>query len=184
MSKSWRTALAVGALIAVFAATSAGAAKFITGGDIKNGSIGLKDLSRAAKRGLKGHTGPAGATGAVGPQGPAGAQGPAGPSAISTSVRTGFFDALPEGFADGEVRCPAGMTAIGGSVSTGGLVPVYDAPSIDGGGWVGSAYNPDPSETFSILVVAICAPGSAQVQTNSVHAQAKLKAAALAEHAN
>ena len=66
MSKSWRTALVVGAIVAVFAATSAGAAKFITGGDIKNGSIGLRDLSRAAKSALKGQTGPAGAAGAAG----------------------------------------------------------------------------------------------------------------------
>jgi hypothetical protein len=59
----------------------------LTGADVKNGSIGAKDLSKAAKlelrgaagtaaSGAAGSTGAAGATGSVGPVGP---QGPAGP---------------------------------------------------------------------------------------------------------
>jgi hypothetical protein len=152
MSKSWRTALAVGMIVAVFAATSAGAAKFITGGDIKNGSIGLKDLSRAAKRGLKGQSGP------IGPAGPAGPQGPAGPAAISTTVRTLDITAGGSGLARGEVRCPAGMVATGGAVSSFVMVILTDLPSSDGGGWVGETGG---SAGDRARIAVICTPGTA-----------------------
>jgi hypothetical protein len=185
MRRSWRTALIVGAIVAVFAATSAGAAKFITGGDIQNGTIGLKDLSKRAKRALKGKTGPAGPAGATGATGPTGAQGPAGPSSLSTTIRAGEFSAPPEDFADGEVRCPAGMIATGGSLSPGALIPVFDAPSADGGGWVGSAFNFDSSSSFRMLIVVVCTPGSMQASPTSVKDQTqRLKAAARVEHGN
>jgi hypothetical protein len=60
--------------------------KMLTGANIKNGSIGVVDLSKSAKAALKGQpgekgaTGEKGETGAAGPQGPAGAQGPQGPA--------------------------------------------------------------------------------------------------------
>src|SRR4051794_37439904 len=51
----------------------------ITGKQIKNGSIGTKDLSAAARASLRGQQGPPGAPGAKGDQGPVGpATGPAG----------------------------------------------------------------------------------------------------------
>lgn len=156
MRRSWRIAIAVGIVVAVFAATSAGAARFITGGDIKNGSIGLRDLSRAARNALKGNAG------ATGPAGPAGAQGPAGPSSLSTTVRSQNFPANGAGDASGEVRCPDGMVAVGGSVSPGvDLFTVTDRPSDDGRGWVGLASFGSPSDTMRIDV--ICTPGSATV---------------------
>ena len=70
-------AVAIGALVIGVAAT-AGAAKLLTGGDIKNGSLQLKDLSKKAQNALKGQAGPQGATGPQGPQGQQGAQGPGG----------------------------------------------------------------------------------------------------------
>src|SRR5215207_8550515 len=103
MLKSWRTALIVAGLVAVGIAGTAGAAQLITGQDIKNGSIGAKDLSRAAKRALRGRAGPQGPAGPGGPQGPAGAQGPAGPASLSTTVRSQDF-AASSNFAEGEVR--------------------------------------------------------------------------------
>ena len=115
----------VGAILAVLAATSAGAAKFITGGDIKNGSIGLRDLSRAAKRALKGKSG----SGPV-PAGPAGPQGPAGPSSLSTTVRTKDFPVPADQTFTGEVRCPDGMVAIGGSVTPGESLYRGHGPSV------------------------------------------------------
>lgn len=50
----------------------------ITGVEIKNGSIGLADLSSAARRALEGVAGVAGAAGPAGPGGPGGPAGPAG----------------------------------------------------------------------------------------------------------
>ena len=162
MSRSWRIALVVGVIVAVFAATSAGASKFITGGDIKNGSIGLRDLSRAARAALKGSTGPAGATG---PQGPAGGQGPAGPSSLSTTLRSADFTAPVSGTATGEVRCPDGMVATGGSVSPRALYTAIDQPSADGRGWTGAADDLDGTGG-TMHVVVICTPGSANVLPN------------------
>jgi hypothetical protein len=49
----------------------------VTGAKIKNGSIGLNDLSTAAKKALRGAAGPAGAVGATGAAGAAGAPGTA-----------------------------------------------------------------------------------------------------------
>ncbi|HKG04677.1 MAG TPA: hypothetical protein VKB03_16010 [Conexibacter sp.] len=160
MSKSWRTALMVGAIIAVFAATSAGAAKFITGADIKNGSIGLRDISRAARRGLKGQPGPAGAPGPAGPQGAAGPQGPAGPGSISTTVRSQSVTADGTGIAIGDVHCPAGMVATGGSVWSNVAFVIVDRPTSDGAGWTGVAAG-DPGDRAQVFV--ICTPGTATV---------------------
>jgi hypothetical protein len=158
MRRSWRTVLLVGAVIAVFAATSAGASKFITGADIQNGSIGLRDLSRAARRALHGRAGPSGVAGAQGPVGP---QGPAGPSSLSTTVRSQDFTADGSGLARGEVRCPAGMVATGGTVSPGfDTFTITDLPSSDGAGWVGEAGG-NPGDRMRIAV--ICTPGTATV---------------------
>jgi len=157
MRRSWRIALAVGVVVAVFAATSAGAAKFITGGDIKNGSIGLRDLSAAAKRALKGKSG------AAGPAGPAGPQGPAGPASLSTTVRTQDFVAPPNGTATGEVRCPDGMVAVGGSASSRLLFVWFSELSADGRGWTAAADEFDGSSSSTMHVAVICTPGNVTV---------------------
>jgi hypothetical protein len=157
MRRSWRIALIVGAILAVLAATSAGASKFITGGDIKNGSIGIRDLSGSAKRALRGQRGLAGPSGPTGPQGPAGA---AGPASLSTTVASQLFTADGSGEARGEVRCPSGMVAVGGSVSPGATFVTTDLPSGDGRGWIGDAFG-DPGDPIKIAV--ICTPGSATV---------------------
>jgi hypothetical protein len=73
------------ASIALIAATSGSAiaASVITGAQIKDGSIGVKDLSKQAVaklHGARGKTGPRGAAGAQGPAGIAGAAGAQGPA--------------------------------------------------------------------------------------------------------
>ena len=164
MRSKLRVALVAAAIAAVGVAGTAGAAKFITGRDIKNGSVGLVDLSRSTRKALAGRPGPKGPIGPQGPAGAAGAPGATGPSSIATTVIAQSFDALPQDFADGEVRCPDGMVATDGSVSPGALIPVFDAPSSDGRGWIGSAFNSDTTDTFRMDVFfVICTPGSAQV---------------------
>ncbi|MTD44098.1 hypothetical protein GKE82_07215 [Conexibacter sp. W3-3-2] len=83
--------LVVALVMSLVLGATAVAAKLITGKDIKNGSIGLVDLSASAKKGLAGEDGRDGATGAQGAKGdqgatgdqgavgPAGAAGPQGP---------------------------------------------------------------------------------------------------------
>lgn len=79
---------ALAALVAVsLFVGGAGAARLITGADIKNGSVTGKDIKNrslvgkdfAAGQLPSGPAGPAGATGPAGPTGPAGEQGPTGP---------------------------------------------------------------------------------------------------------
>ena len=73
------------ALIALFAALSDMAIAhpgLITGAQIKDRSLTLKDLSRGTVAGLRGKAGPAGPRGAQGPVGATGAPGPAGPQGI------------------------------------------------------------------------------------------------------
>lgn len=67
--------------IAVAAAGGATAGKLITGKQIKNGTIGLKDLSKDVRKRIA-KTGSPGAAGAQGAQGPAGPKGDAGPTLI------------------------------------------------------------------------------------------------------
>lgn len=72
--------------------TARSAVRLITGKQIKDGSIGTKDLSKAARTKLKGQQGPAGATGAQGvpgPQGPQGTQGVPGDPATVNGVTAG-----------------------------------------------------------------------------------------------
>jgi hypothetical protein len=89
------------ALCVAMSGTSYGAdaravvAKMVTGAQIKDGSIGLKDLSKSARKSLKGARGVAGAQGATGAQGAVGAAGPkgdlgpAGPTFGDTTSSTG-----------------------------------------------------------------------------------------------
>jgi hypothetical protein len=60
------------------AAGTAGAAKLLTGKQIKDGTIEAKDLSAKARKTLSGKTGPAGPAGVGGSAGLGGSQGPAG----------------------------------------------------------------------------------------------------------
>src|SRR5262249_33247630 len=64
----------------------------ITGKQIRDGSIQVKDLSKAARSALKGKSGPRGATGATGLTGATGAQGPKGDP--GTSI---FGASIPSG---------------------------------------------------------------------------------------
>src|SRR3954470_20814291 len=86
MNAKFMAALAV--VFVVVAGTAAAvpaAKKLLTGKDIKDGSIGIVDLSSSTRVGLKGARGPAGpqgdtgATGQKGDTGPAGAAGAVGP---------------------------------------------------------------------------------------------------------
>ncbi len=163
MQKTLRVALVVAALAAVGVAGSAGAAKLITGQGIQNGSIGLTDLSKSAKKALKGAAGPVGPQGTAGPAGATGPAGAPGPASLSTTVRTKELFAPANDLASGEVRCPAGMVAIGGSVAPGALYTVVDLPSSDGRGWIGVAAEANGESGDSMLLAVICTPGTPQV---------------------
>ena len=77
-----RTIIALGAIaLALALAGGAWAGKhymITSSSQVKNGSLVASDLSKGARKSLKGNRGPKGATGAQGPQGDTGAQGPKG----------------------------------------------------------------------------------------------------------
>lgn len=75
------TALIAAALVSALSVGGATAAGLITSKQIKNHSIRLVDLSKAAQKALHGQRGPRGLTGPQGPQGPQGPAGLPGPSA-------------------------------------------------------------------------------------------------------
>jgi hypothetical protein len=86
------------ALLALFLAAGGGqaaangasaAAKLITGKQIKNGSIGTKDLSASARKSLRGKRGLTGKTGAAGLAGPKGNPGSPGQPGQSDVIASG-----------------------------------------------------------------------------------------------
>jgi hypothetical protein len=111
-------------LVALLAgAAAATAATQITGRDIKNGTVQLKDLSRAARTALQGQQGPAGP---AGPQGPQGEKGDSGTSGLKG--------------ADGSngASGAAGVPGAGLSTSFFGVDTTNPTFSIIGGSSVGS----------------------------------------------
>jgi hypothetical protein len=109
--KSIIIAAIVAALVSATAATAA--TGLITGAQIKNGSIGLVDLSANAKRALKGQRGPAGPQGLQGLQGLQGIAGGFDPAKVS------YVTGPTRTFAPGEIEfveatCPTGTKLLGG----------------------------------------------------------------------
>src|SRR5262245_14933512 len=122
--------IALGAVVFVALAgtAAAGGSGLITGVQIKNGSIGLADLSKKAKTSLKGQrgqAGPQGQAGAQGPKGDAGAAGPQGsPGAAGRDGVSGFeivtYDYISGiGHRQGKPGMEAGYPGVGpGGVAT------------------------------------------------------------------
>lgn len=69
--------------LSIATAATAGASSLITGGQVKDGTIGAKDLAKGLRAQIK----RAGTSGAQGPQGPQGAKGDAGP--LTTTLPAG-----------------------------------------------------------------------------------------------
>jgi hypothetical protein len=159
----------VAALFVVLTSTAT-AAKLITGKQIKDGSIGLVDLSAKAKNALKGKQGPSGPQGPQGPAGLAGAAGvpgPAGgfdPAKVSyvygetVEVLPGTVDVPTEG--EATALCPAGAKVTGGGMFFAQLDDNYDivdnGPLGDGSGWSVIVANGSADSAF-IAAYAVCA---------------------------
>jgi hypothetical protein len=158
----------VAALFVVLTSTAT-AAKLITGAQIKNGSIGLVDLSAKAKKALRGKQGPQGlpgaqgAPGTPGAPGAPGAQGPAGgfdPSKVMY-VKGDAVVVGPEEFGSVTATCPGGNRAISGGwlVQSEGDVTEVDGshPNDDGTSWTVVVYNWDMDLAVTVTPFAICA---------------------------
>jgi hypothetical protein len=157
------TVLAMIALFVALAgsATAAGTV-LITGKQIKNGTVGLVDLSASAKRALKGARGPAGPQGIPGPAGVAGAAGlPGGFDPAKLSYVTGTtFTLAPDTGNFSTTYCPAGARAVSGGwlVITGGIGEVFsNSASVDGSGWTIHVWNHSDFTNATITPYAVCA---------------------------
>ena len=153
--KSIIIAAIVAALVSATAATAASG--LITGAQIKNGSIGLVDLSANAKRALKGQRGVAGPQG---PAGVAGAQGiPGGFDPAKVTYQQGTdLSIAPNTGGSATVNCPTGAVAISGGwvVVTGGVGEVFQNRGSSAGSWTISVWNHSDSSA-EVTPFAVCA---------------------------
>jgi hypothetical protein len=185
--RSGATTTIVGAVVLALAiGGTATAAKLITSSDIKNGTIKAKDLSKGAKRALKGKrgaTGPAGPAGPIGPAGPAGAQGPPGPSAISQVTEVFGEMEVAAGTVDGgSVLCPDGQRAISGGFFDDGTeteVFLSAATSEDREGWDVALDNTDSADPATLQGYAYCAGANQAVAARVGRRLAPLKGRSL-----
>jgi len=150
-------------LIALAGPAAAAVSKLITGKDIKDGSIGLVDLSAKAKEALRGQ---AGAQGPIGAQGPAGSPGPAGVSGGFDPAKVVYVEGDKASASIGNVRssvavCPSGTKVISGGYnvsSARGAFVVLESRARDAAGWYVTMY-PDPAFGISVdfYATAACA---------------------------
>jgi hypothetical protein len=151
---------AIALFVALTGTAVAGANALITGAQIKNGSIGLADLSGSAKAALKGKRGPAGQRGAAGLAGPAGLPGPAGPAGPKGVEVVKHYKAskiLAPGAIDGlAMVCPAGEGVLSGGGYSG--IGFAFSDHVAGNGWV---YLVENASGISITIdgYITCAPG-------------------------
>jgi hypothetical protein len=130
--KSAIIAAIVAAIISATAATAASTG-LITGAQIKNGSVGLVDLSGKAKQSLRGQRGPAGPAGAAGVQGIQGVAGGFDPAKVS------YVTGPTSTFANGDVgsvqaTCPANTKVLGGGYFA-NIMHVAGSQTFNGQSW-------------------------------------------------
>lgn len=163
-----RTIIICALVITVCAVGSAGAARLITGAQIKNGSIGSADLAPSVKRALFASKGLTAVEIVDGPE----VTLLPGEHSADAERRTGI---------ELKAECPRGKTVIGtgfyNSIATVGFVKSYDF-------FVGAAMSNDSSIEVGVSVQATCAKRSSAVAATASDAAGRFdadKAAAAAQ---
>ena len=178
--------VAVLAIVIATAGTASATTALITSHQIKNGTIGLVDISKQARKALHGRTGKTGKTGAAGPQGAQGPQGTPRPQGLHglqgdmgspgvsgyTVVRNNTVVSPPVNHASVVADCPAGEQVLSGGggasgapLGFGGMVTGFEGPTgVNGGSnnaWevdmVTSPAGSLTTEDVGVDAVAICA---------------------------
>jgi hypothetical protein len=136
----------------------------VTSPKVKDGSLGVVDLSLTARRTLKGNSGPAGPKGDKGDKGD---PGPVGVGGLETVGASSVFDSAPEKSLT--VSCPPGKRLVGGGAGAwgramifvpAGLVLTANHP-LDDRTWLGVARELQPTDAeWFLRVNAICAAAS------------------------
>jgi hypothetical protein len=173
--------LAVAAGAVVGAAGTASAGKLITGKQIKDRSIGLRDLSVAAREALYGQDGLNGEKGDRGPAGAPGVQGPPGLATLSDVEAPPTYQCASGGgscqVGTSDAHCPAGSHVIAGGFVTDTPDNVVGWNRKVSNGWsvIATSYTAAPS---AVRAYAVCVSGSgvkrtaAAAATRADHARA------------
>jgi hypothetical protein len=135
-----KAAIIAAVVAMIVSASAATAATLITGRQIKDGSIGLVDLSAKAKKALK-------------------ASGGLDPAKISY-VQGQPVMIAPESFGTANVKCPAGTKAISGgwgNVGPDDSIHIDGNSSLDSGGsWTFVVYNYNEDSDATVTPFAVC----------------------------
>jgi len=179
MRSRMKVVLVATAILVLGIAATAGAARLLTGKDIKNGSLtgadlrngslGAKEFSDSAldQLSVRGPAGPNGPAGGAGPKGDTGPQGPKGekgdPGGVGpTVIRSDGITFVASSFASEDAPCAAGEHATGGGFNIGAGVNVTTSSPDDRDGdgvpdgWFVAGQNQD-GFTTSGSVYVICA---------------------------
>lgn len=140
------------AALVLLGGTAADAGGLITGKDVKDGSLTVKDFKaseRAKLRGPAGPTGPAGLPGAVGP---AGAPGVVTPTIVQSPEST-----IPAGEIGTVIAfCPAGKKVSGGGYAASIAIAAANIPNNLGNAWGAVINNSDNVIPIQASAYAIC----------------------------
>jgi hypothetical protein len=151
--------IVAGAVAALVATSTATAAFVVTSANIKNGTIQLADISKKAKRGLKGNRGPRGFSGSPGPAGAPGPQGPPGIQQLRFVLGPRVFIA-PEGLGRSDATCPPGEIPVSGGFGFAGAGSSKVFQEIrSGSAWVVQASNFGSLVNAELTAYAYCSPG-------------------------
>ncbi len=133
---------------------------------VKDGSLRVRDFSRATRNALRGPQGPQGAQGPQGPPGPAGGGGGGGAAAVTITIAQTQGTVGPVGSdvatrASATAQCPTGYKVTGGGVSLANannpeIAIGYSAPTGNGLSWTAAVDN-DTSNPQTFTVYAVCA---------------------------
>jgi|tagenome__1003787_1003787.scaffolds.fasta_scaffold20941652_2 hypothetical protein len=173
--------LAVAGAVALLGATSATAARLVTGKQIRNGSItgvDVKNRSLTAADFTSGTatdlSGEKGEQGDPGPAGPAGPAGPPGPSEVGKIVRVeqrGFV--APDDVNGPMAVCPAGYSIVSGGYKSAGAGVVFTSDSFGGPTWAVGYDNIGSTVTADVTAIAYCAPSGKAVAAASVRSKSR-----------
>jgi hypothetical protein len=160
----------------------AGAARLITGKQIKDGSITGWDIKnhslkpvdfKGSVRGPRGREGAEGPRGAQGPQGIQGPQGPAGPTVVNQLTRVELVGVIAPGAVNHvTASCPAGQGVVSGGYYATGTGTVFYADSFAARGWAVGYDNVGSTVQADVTAVAYCGPAGQAVASRSSPLQA------------
>jgi hypothetical protein len=168
--------------MAIVGGGAAGAARLITGKQVKDGSITGWDIKnhslkpvdfKGSVRGPRGHPGAEGPRGAQGPQGTQGPQGPAGPTVVNQLTRVELVGVIPPDAVNHvNATCPAGQGVVSGGYYAVGTGAVFYEDSFGGRAWSVGYDNHGASGQADVTAVAYCAPVGQAVASRSSATQA------------